>query len=81
MFREFYSVLVLKKDTYFCAQFQRISSHRGKKRAYVAVAHSMLTAIYHMLKDGVVFKDPGADYCNHSIGNVPAKVGKAWLQD
>ena len=54
----------MKKDTYFCAQFQRISSHRGKKRAYVAVAHSMLTAIYHMLKDGVVFKDPGADYYN-----------------
>ena len=55
---------VLKKDTYFCAQFQRISSHRGKKRAYVAVAHSMLIAIYHMLKDGVVFKDLGADYYN-----------------
>ena len=35
-----------------------------KKRAYVAVAHSMLTAIYHMLKDGVVFKDLGADYYN-----------------
>lgn len=46
------------------AQFQRISSHRGKKRAYVAVAHSMLTAIYHILKDGVVFKDLGADYYN-----------------
>lgn len=55
---------VLKKDTYFCTQFQRISSHRGKKCAYVAVAHSMLTAIYHMLKDGVVFKDLGADYYN-----------------
>ena len=46
------------------AQFQRISSHCGKKRAYVAVAHSMLTAIYHILKDGVVFKDLGADYYN-----------------
>lgn len=55
---------ILKKDTYFYAQFQRISAHRGKKRAYVAVAHSMLTAIYHMLKDGVVFKDLGADYYN-----------------
>lgn len=43
------------------AQFQRISSHRGKKCAYVAVAHSMLTAIYHILKDGVVFKDLGSD--------------------
>ena len=37
------------------------SAHRGKKRAYFAVAHSMLIAIYHILKDGVVFKDLGAD--------------------
>ena len=49
----------------FChAQFQRISAHRGKKRAYVAIAHSMLIAIYHMLKDGTPFQDLGADYYN-----------------
>ena len=42
----------------------RISAHRGTRRAYVAVAHSMLIAIYHILKDGVVFKDLGADYYN-----------------
>ena len=55
---------VKNKNTYFSAQFARISAHRGKKRAYVAVAHSMLVAIYHMLKDGVEFKDLGADYYN-----------------
>ena len=55
---------VKKKDSYFSAQFARISAHRGKKRAYVAVAHSMLVAIYHILKDDVVFKDLGADYYN-----------------
>ena len=42
----------------------RISAHRGSKRAYVAVAYSMLIAIYHILKDGVIFKDLGADYYN-----------------
>ena len=52
------------KDSYFHAQFQRISVHRGKKRAYVAVAHSLLIAIYHVLKDGVEFKDLGAEYYN-----------------
>ena len=52
------------KSSYFYAQFMRISAHRGKKRAYVAVAHSMLVAIYHILKDGVVFKDLGAEYYN-----------------
>ncbi len=55
---------VKHKDSYFYAQYKRISAHRGSKRAYVAVAHSMLIAIYHILKDGVVFKDLGADYYN-----------------
>lgn len=52
------------KTSYFHAQFKRISAHRGGKRAYVAVAHSMLIAIYHILKDGIAFKDLGADYYN-----------------
>ena len=59
---------VQNKNSYFYAQYQRISAHRGKKRAKVAVAHSMLIAIYHILKDGpgtgVVFQDLGADYYN-----------------
>jgi len=53
---------VKDKDSYFCAQYQRIAARRGKNRATVAVAHSMLTAIYHMLKNNVPFKDLGADY-------------------
>ena len=52
------------KDSYFHAQYMRICAHRGKKRAYLAVAHSMLVAIYHILKDGVPFHDLGADYYN-----------------
>lgn len=52
------------KKSFFHAQFQRISAHRGSKRAYVAVAHSMLIAIYHILKNGVAFQDLGADYYN-----------------
>ena len=55
---------VKNKNSYFYAQFQRLSAHRGKKRAYVAVAHSMLIAIYHILKDGTPFHDLGADYYN-----------------
>ncbi len=55
---------VRNKSSYFCAQFNRISAHRGKKRAYVAVAHSILIAIYHVLKDGVPFRDLGSDYYN-----------------
>jgi transposase len=55
---------VMNKKSYFYAQFSRISAHRGKKRAYLAVAHSILIAIYHMLKYGCAFKDLGADYYN-----------------
>ena len=55
---------VRNKHTYFYAQFTRIRAHRGGMRAYVAVAHSILIAVYHILKDGVKFKDLGAGFYN-----------------
>lgn len=59
-----YIQLSKERALIFYAQFIRISTHRGKKRAYVAVAHSMLIAIYHILKNKVLFKDLGAEYYN-----------------
>lgn len=53
------------KGSYFSAQYQRIAARRGKNRATVAVARSMLIAIYHVLKLGVPFRDLGADYYNN----------------
>jgi transposase len=38
------------KNTYFKSQYHRIAARRGANRAAVAVAHSILTVIYHMLK-------------------------------
>lgn len=52
---------VKNKNSFFYSQYQRLL-HRGKKRAIVAVAHSMLIAIYHMLRDHEDFVDLGADY-------------------
>jgi len=52
------------KNSFFHAQYQRIAVKRGKNRATIAVAHSMLIAIYHMLKDGTAFEDLGADCYN-----------------
>ena len=43
------------KWPYFSAQYQRIAARRGKNRATLAVAHSMLIAIYHMLKNSTPF--------------------------
>jgi transposase len=53
---------VSKKDSYLRAQFLRIKARRGAKKAILAVAASMLTAAYHMLRDGVVYEDLGADH-------------------
>lgn len=50
------------KDSYFRAQHSRIARRRGMKRATMAVARSILTVIYHMLKTGSVFKDLGATF-------------------
>ena len=50
------------KGSYLQAQFLRIRSRRGPKKAIGAVAASMLTAAYHMLKDGTLYQDPGASH-------------------
>src|SRR5689334_11099813 len=50
---------VRTKDTYLRAQFLRIKARRGAKKAIMAVAASMLTAAYYMLRDGVPYRDIG----------------------
>jgi transposase len=51
-----------KKGSYLKALFHRIRSRRGPKKAAVAVAASMLTAAYHMLKNGVDYEDLSENY-------------------
>jgi transposase len=53
---------VRKKSTYLRAQYHRIKARRGGKRAILAVAASMLTACYFMLRDGLEYRELGADY-------------------
>jgi transposase len=50
------------KNTYARAQFHRLKSRRGSKKAVVAVAASMLTAVYYMLRDAVPYRDLGGGY-------------------
>jgi transposase len=54
-----------KKDSYLQAQFYRIKARRGPKKAIMAVAASILTAIYHMLKDGTMYHDLGRKHFDH----------------
>jgi transposase len=51
-----------KKDSYFRAQYLRLKARRGPKKAIVAVAASILTAAYHMLRNGAEYHDLGADH-------------------
>jgi transposase len=55
---------VKKKGSYLQAQFYRIKARRGPKKAIMAVAASILTAIYHMLKDGTMYQDLGSGHFN-----------------
>lgn len=50
------------KDSYLRARFLRLKARRGAKKAIVAVAASMLTAAYHMLKNDMDYQDLGTDY-------------------
>lgn len=49
-----------KKGSYFQAQYRRLAGRRGKKRALMAVGHSLLVVIYHILKDRTEYKELGA---------------------
>ena len=52
------------KGSFFAAQYSRLMIRRGKNRAKMAVAHSILIAIYYIIKDRVPFRDLGEDYYN-----------------
>jgi transposase len=50
------------KNSYLGAQYRRLAPRRGKKRALLAVGHSLLVIFYHMLRYDVDYKDLGVDY-------------------
>lgn len=53
------------KGSYLQAQYLRLRSRRGPKKAVGAVAASILTAAYHMIKNGTLYQDLGANHFNH----------------
>jgi transposase len=50
------------QTTYLGAKYRRIKSRRGPMKALVAVEHSMMIAVWHMLTTGECYADPGPDY-------------------
>jgi transposase len=71
-----------KKNSYFQGQYRRLAGRRGKKRAVIAVAHSLLEVVYHLLKDPTLeYKDLGANHfdtldpkrlCRHLVKRLEA---------
>ncbi len=53
-----------KAPNYLTEQYKRIARRRGKYKAAVAVAHSVLVIAYHVLKTGEPYRELGADYFN-----------------
>jgi hypothetical protein len=47
---------------YLCAQYHRLARRIGKKKAIVAVSHSVLVIIYHLLRDNQDYHELGADF-------------------
>jgi len=65
------------RGTYLQAQFFRLRARRGPKKAAIAVAASILTAVYHMLKNHVPYHDLGPD---HFVKRNPARIAAKLAQ-
>jgi len=50
------------KDTYLYTQFHHVAARRGKKRALIAVGHSILTIVWHLLEHDCEYVDLGSRY-------------------
>lgn len=50
------------KKTYLSARYRRLVTRRGKKRAALAVGHSILVMTYHIIKEQRTYQELGADY-------------------
>ncbi len=61
-----------KRGSYYGAQYRRLKARIGDQKAIIAVAASILTAIYHMLRDGTEHADLGAAYLSRREGDSKA---------
>jgi transposase len=50
------------RGSYLSAQYRRLAAKRGGKRAIVAVAHTILVVVYHLLRQGGTYRELGGNY-------------------
>ena len=53
---------IRSKNCYLAVRFWRLAKRRGQQRALIAVAHTLLVIIWHMLSEGTVYTEIGVDY-------------------
>ena len=63
------------RGTYFSAQYHRLAARRGGKRAALAVAHSLLVVMYHLMKRGTVYQDLGVDFFDERAREAHRRMG------
>jgi transposase len=61
------------KDTYLSAQYRRLAARRGKKRAIMALMHSILVIAYHLIQRSEPYRDMGGDYFDKRRPEATAK--------
>ena len=61
------------KDTYLSAQYRRLTARRGKKKAIVALEHSILVMAYHLIQRKEPYRELGSDYFDKRRPEVTAK--------
>jgi transposase len=61
------------KNTYLSAQYRRIAARRGRKRAIVALAHTILVIAYHLIKNEETYRKLGGDYFDKRSPQTTAK--------
>jgi transposase len=68
------------KNTFYHARYHRLAARRGKKRAIIAVSHSILKSVYYMLKYNVPYYELGVDYLNSQMEKKRKRYLKSELE-
>jgi transposase len=64
-----------KKDSHLSALYRRVRTRRGEQKAIMAVAHQLITIIFHIVRDGSVYQELGASYYDeHNKPKVTRKL-------
>ena len=66
--------VVRTKGTYLSARYHRIKSRRGHAKATVATGHKILTATYHVLRQGVPYHELGEEFSSAATPRTPSAI-------